>query len=296
MTSLVFSVSAMMKYLYILLLAIPLLTGCFGYCLEYDCVIDEVEDSAPLFWGRDVVKLPFSYVFVQTKFEPAEHFRSFRYRAFVDGEQYSYAETPTYIAHSESKQYFDVVVPSNLSSNSRQVRIEVSLSEDYEGGDWAEWRSVYTGIQEAAPAGTQIMPPSENSRICFIIDGNEMYLDAADNESVLCLKQLLSEADLLLEMYIANNGISSAKCDDIERIKTAVPLNHVSFKKIIKGDVYMNDNGLLSIDNETVKRGVNGRSTYIGRISESSLKLLDECCYSAKYFGPDTYPMTVTLK
>lgn len=285
-----------MKKILLLSFLISLLTGCFGYTLEYECEIQDVENTGNIPQEGTVIDIPISYVLVQTKFEPGEYFQPFRYRALVDGKEYSYAENPATVGRYEGDAALGVVVPGNNSYDERNIKVEVSLAKSIDDQSWGNWRTVYSGIQDGAQKGQSLRPSIEDRIITFVFDGIEMKVEAADNESVRCLKNLLSEGDVPLKMYVANNILTTAPCEAIEKMRRSVPLNHTTYKKITRGDIYFYDYGGFTIENEALKKGVNGRATYLGRLTGKSLDNLDKICCGGDYFGMDTYPMQMTLK
>lgn len=285
-----------MKRILLFFLLTPFLTGCFGFTLEYDCVIQDVENTGNIPNEGSVIEVPMSYVFVQTKFQPGEYYQPFRYRALMAGKEYSYAETPTTVGRSEGETAFNVVVPRNNSYYERDITIEVSLAKSMKDQTWGDWRTVYSGTQDCVDKAQSLRPSVEKRVITFVFDGIVMEVEPADNDSARCLKDLLLDGDIPLEMYVANNIISTAKCDGIEKMSKAVPLNHTSIKKITRGDIYFSDYGGFTIENESYRNGTYGGVTYLGRLTGKSLESLDKICCGGDYFSQDTYPMLMTLK
>ena len=285
-----------MRRILLVSLLIPLLTCCFGFTLEYDCEIQDVENTGNISQEGTVIKVPMSYALVQTKFEPGEYYQPFRYRALMAGEEYAYAENPATVDRYGGETGFIVVVPRNNSYDERDITIEVSLEKGMKDQRWGDWRTVYSGIQDGIAKGLALRPSVEGRVITFVFDGIVMEVEAADNESVRCLKNLLLDGDIPLEMYVSNNMMSTGKCEGTEKMRDAVPLNHTSAKKITRGDIYFGDYGGLSIENETLKKGFYYGVTYLGRLTGKSLDNLDRICCGGDYFGQDAYPMLITLK
>lgn len=285
-----------MKQILLTLLLIPFVAGCNGFVLEYDCEIREVESIGNIPPEGTVIEIPVSYVHVQTKFQPGEYYQPFRYRALMAGREYSYAESPFTVNRYDGESACRVVVPRNNSYDEREIRIDVSLAKSMKDQSWGEWRTVYSGMQDGVEKGQPLRPSVDGSVITFVFDGIVMEVEAADNESVRCLKDLLLDGDISLEMSVANNILSTSRCEGIEMMSNAVPLNHTSVRKIARGDIFFHDYGGFTIENESSKKGYYGGETYLGRLTGRSLDNLDKICYSGDYFDPGTYPMLMTLK
>lgn len=283
-----------MKRLLLISLLMPLLTGCF--VIEYNCNIKDVPDTGNIPQEGSVVKVHYSYVMVQTKFQPGEYYQPFRYRALVSDMEYSYAEAPAAIEHSHEESAFAVAVPRNNSYEQRSVRIDVSLAKSRDDQSWGDWRTVYSGTQDSMDKGRPLRPSVKDRIICLVFDGMAMEVEEADNESVRCLKDLLLDGEITLEMVVANNGMYTSRCEGTQRLGSGVPLNHTVLKRISKGDIFFTDYGGLSIENVNHKRGVYGHETYIGRLTDKSLETLDGICCSDRYFDPGTYPMQLRLR
>ncbi|MBP9987010.1 MAG: hypothetical protein KBT44_03690 [Bacteroidales bacterium] len=298
-----------MKHLYIILLivAVTVLTGCperiknNSLVIIYNCLINEVETGGTLPQEGSEVKIPVSYALATTKFSPAVHRQSFRYRAMIDGVQYSYAENPRYVVFDreniETENCIIVPVPENDSYTPRTVTIDVSLGASLDGeSEWTEWRCVYSGTQEALQEGeAQRLQGIDTWKVFLLFDGVSLEFDLSGDDSSRCLKALLLDGDLMTNIGVANNLIETAYGEDAEALMEHVPLNHVTYTSFKRGDIFMTDLGTLRIENESRKKGISGRDTYIGKISDSSLDDLNTICYSEKYFGLDTYPMTIHL-
>lgn len=285
-----------MKRIMFISLLIPLLTGCFGFIMEFDCEIQDVENIGSIPQEGTAIEVPMSYVFVQTKLQPGEYYQPFRYRALMAGDEYTYAEAPATVKHYVGVNSFNVVVPRNNTYNERDITIEVSLAKSRKDQTWEDWRAVYSGTQDGVEKGRALRPSVDERVITFVFDGIVMEVEAADNESVRCLKDLLLDGDIPLEMYVANNIMSIAPCEGREKMSRAVPLNHTTVKQITRGDIFFEDYGGFSIENETSRKGFYGGMTYLGRLTGKSLDNLDKICCGGDYFVLDTYPMTMTLK
>ena len=139
-----------MKDIYRTILSFMLiLAGCTPE--YYECEIGEA-DKADLPQSVSVIDVPYSYFLVQTKFQPGIVGQDFRYRATIDGTEYSAAENPKYPSTwTDGQQAFQVVVPENDSHLQRTVRIETSVKDLFGKKEWGEWKTVYEGAQAALP-------------------------------------------------------------------------------------------------------------------------------------------------
>lgn len=269
--------------------------------LEYDCHIGEIKHEDKIPQEGTVIDIPIYYTLAVTRFQPGEAYQLFRYRALIDGTVYAYAENP-FLESSLTQPIVEsglipVVVPVNDSYEERKITIDISLSTEYDKEKWGEWQTVFTGTQAAlSEEEPLLLPDIERRNIQMIFDGLTMSVDLADNASARYLKYILLNNDLKLDMSLADNLMSTTPCDGIDTIIEHVPLNHTSFTKIAKGDIYMDDLGYLTIENETRKRGIHGRQTYIGRISKSSLDNLGIICNSQNYDVWDTYSLYLHLQ
>ena len=125
---------------------------------------------------------------------------------------------------------------------------------------WGEWKTVYEGTQAALPKGEPLALEGIGSRTVRIVteDGTSVDLDIETGSSGMALRAVLLRGDIVLTMDVANNMMSTRGRDATDAIRLGVPLNHVTFHSYRKGDIYMNDCGGLSFQNETRKRGING--------------------------------------
>ena len=294
-----------MKHFYIILLivAVTVLTGCpeaitpEGFTIEYDCTVHEVEADGMVPQKGTVVEIPVSYALVLTKTSPGVAYQPFLYRAMVDGVEYSHARYPRYSPYNHTDTLsFRVPVPENDSYDTRTVTIEVALHAGLHEDGWQEWRSVYTATQEALDAGSpQRLSGMDSWRVVLLFDSFELSVDLEDNPSARCLKAMLLDGDVTIDMDVANNLIGASGLKSGEALMNSVPLNEIEYTSFDRGDIFMSEVGLLTIQNEKRKKGISGRDTYIGKISDSSLDDLNTICYSEKYCGLDTYPMTIHL-
>lgn len=151
-----------MKRLFVMLLGAVMLASCSK--LEFDPVFD-VND--------EVVEIPaeggdyyfwVNYRQAETKFQPGESYRIFKYRILLGG-----SETKVVVVKHpnelkdiwpEELEYPEDIppygspvpfhVPANISDQEREVKVEVALDRNNsfdDGHDWGEWTAVFNGIQ-----------------------------------------------------------------------------------------------------------------------------------------------------
>ena len=294
----------MKRLFWILFLAAAGCTGIPGTVegLDYDCIIDEVAYDGALPQEGAVVEIPVKYVYVPTRSEPAVNFQPFRYRAFLDGEEYSYVEPPTSVSYmvlgllDEETDAFHVVVPENDSYDERTVSIDVSIKSGYgRKAGWGEWKTVFSETQASLKDGQPRRLEGVDGRgIKFVIDDIELSVDLVDNASVRCLKALLVDGELALDVSVANNNIGLSGREIHDYLKERIPLNQTPVHHISPGDIIMTDDCHLDICNETIKK-VDQLMTRIGKVSSSSMADLDRICHTEKYLWVDTYPLRLRL-
>ena len=294
----------MKRLFWILFLAAAGCTGIPGTVegLDYDCIIDEVAYDGELPQEGTVVEIPVKYVYVPTRSEPEVNFQPFRYRAFLDGEEYSYVEPPTSVSYmvlgllDEETDAFHVVVPENDSYDERTVSIDVSIKSGYgRKAGWGEWKTVFSETQASLKDGQPRRLEGVDGRgIKFVIDDIELSVDLVDNASVRCLKALLVDGELALDVSVANNNIGLSGREIHDYLKERIPLNQTPVHHISPGDIIMTDDCHLDICNETIKN-VNQLMTRIGKVSSSSMADLDRICHTEKYMWVDTYPLRLRL-
>ena len=196
------------KQLLDILCSFVLLSGCTPEYFE--CQIEEV-DSYDLPQTVSVIDVPYSFFFVQTKFQPGHVIQDFRHRATIDGEQYSFAENPgpPGFQGTYEPQTFQVVVPENDSHHVRLVRIETSVKDLFGKQKWGEWNTVYDGRQEAVPDNQPLpLDGIESKTVRLVVnDGINIDLDIKNDPSGIALKALLLRGDLYFKMFVANNGM-----------------------------------------------------------------------------------------
>lgn len=286
-----------MKRILQISLLISLLTCC-GHPIEYQCQINHLEDTGNIPQDGTVIEVPVSYVLVQTKFQPARYHQPFRYRALMGGKEYSYAERLFSDSLYEEETSFNVVVPRNNSYEKRDIVIEVSLAKSFKDQSWGDWETVYTATQDCVDKGQSLRPATDGRVITFIFDGVEMEVEASDNESARCLKDLLLDGEITLEMSVATNGMSTVTCEGVNKLENALPLYHTAPKKIYNGEIYLGNAGYFRISTYTYKTADKTRETYLGRLTDESFDKFNNLCRSGKYTGLNNthHPMVMTLK
>lgn len=250
------------------ILAIIAVASVFHSCgTEYfECTVMSPETDEVLPQEGCALKVPFRHYPV-TRFQPGEAKQDFRFQAKVNGEVYSYALTPGGISGDMDLQYFTVIVPWNDSYEERAVSIEISYDSDYSGKHWTEWEEIYSCNQLGLSNGqTPVLEDLENRTVALKSKGKTFRMDVADNASGQALKVLLLEGDLSLEMYVADNCMSSMSGETTRLLNERIPLNHKEYKAISVGELHMSDSGFFTIENENRKRGISGRDTMLGQI------------------------------
>lgn len=183
-------------------------------------------------------------------------------------------------------------MPWNDSYEQRTVSIEISYDRDYSGKHWTEWEEIYSCNQLGLSNGqTPVLEDLKKRTVALKSKGNTFKMDVADNASGEALKLLLLEGDLSVEMYVADNSMSSMSGDATRLLCERIPLNHKEYKSISVGEVHMIDNGFFSIENENRKRGISGRATILGRIVKEDRDSFNRFCMDES----DGLILTLTL-
>jgi hypothetical protein len=148
-------------------------------------------------------------------------------------------------------------MPWNDSYEQRIFSIEISYDSDYSGKHWTEWEEIYSCSQLGLSNGqTPVLEDLKNRTVAMKSKGKTFKMDVADNASGKALKLLLLEGDLSVEMYVADNCMSSMSGDATKLLRERIPLNHKEYKAISVGEVHMYDYGFFIIENENRKRGI----------------------------------------
>ena len=257
----------------------------------FECTVMSPETDEVLPQKGCALKVPFRHYPV-TRFQPGQAYQDFRFQAKVNGEVYSYALTPGGISGDMDLQYFTAIVPWNDSYEQRTVSIEISYDSDYSGKHWTEWEEIYSCNQLGLSNGqTPVLEDLKNRTVALKSKGKTFKMNVADNASGQALKLLLLEGDLSVEMYVADNCMSSMNGDATRLLSERIPLNHKEFKAISVGELHMYDYGFFCIENENRKRGISGRDTMLGQIVKEDRGSFNRFCLDES----DGLVITLTL-
>lgn len=257
----------------------------------FECTVMSPETDEVLPQKGCAMKVPFRHYPV-TRFQPGQAYQDFRFQAKVNGEVYSYALTPDSVDEDMDWQYFTAIVPWNDSYEQRTVSIEISYDSDYSGKHWTEWEEIYSCNQLGLSNGqTPVLEDLKNRTVALKSKGKTFKMNVADNASGQALKLLLLEGDLSVEMYVADNCMSSMNGDATRLLSERIPLNHKEFKAISVGELHMYDYGFFCIENENRKRGISGRDTMLGQIVKEDRGSFNRFCLDES----DGLVITLTL-
>lgn len=257
----------------------------------FECTVMSPETDEVLPQKGCALKVPFRHYPV-TRFQPGQAYQDFRFQAKVNGEVYSYALTPDSVDEDMDWQYFTAIVPWNDSYEQRTVSIEISYDSDYSGKHWTEWEEIYSCNQLGLSNGqTPVLEDLKNRTVALKSKGKTFKMNIADNASGQALKLLLLEGDLSVEMYVADNCMSSMTGDATRLLSERIPLNHKEFKAISVGELHMYDYGFFCIENENRKRGISGRDTMLGQIVKEDRGSFNRFCLDES----DGLVITLTL-
>lgn len=257
----------------------------------FECTVMSPETDEVLPQKGCALKVPFRHYPV-TRFQPGQAYQDFRFQAKVNGEVYSYALTPDSVDEDMDWQYFTAIVPWNDSYEQRTVSIEISYDSDYSGKHWTEWEEIYSCNQLGLSNGqTPVLEDLKNRTVALKSKGKTFKMNVADNASGQALKLLLLEGDLSVEMYVADNCMSSMTGDATRLLSERIPLNHKEFKAISVGELHMYDYGFFCIENENRKRGISGRDTMLGQIVKEDRGSFNRFCLDES----DGLVITLTL-
>lgn len=257
----------------------------------FECTVMSPETDEVLPQKGCALKVPFRHYPV-TRFQPGQAYQDFRFQAKVNGEVYSYALTPDSVDEDMDWQYFTAIVPWNDSNEQRTVSIEISYDSDYSGKHWTEWEEIYSCNQLGLSNGqTPVLEDLKNRTVALKSKGKTFKMNVADNASGQALKLLLLEGDLSVEMYVADNCMSSMAGDATRLLSERIPLNHKEFKAISVGELHMYDYGFFCIENENRKRGISGRDTMLGQIVKEDRGSFNRFCLDES----DGLVITLTL-
>lgn len=257
----------------------------------YECTVISPETDEVLPQDGCALKVPFRH-YPATRFQPGFAYQDFRFQAKVNGEVYSYALTPDSVDGDMDWQYFTAIVPWNDSYEQRTVSIEISYDSDYSGKHWTEWEKIYSCNQLGLSNGqAPVLDGLKSRTVALKSKGKTFKMDVADNASGQALKLLLLEGDLSLEMYVADNCMSSMSGDVTKLLCERIPLNHKEYKAISVGELHMIDSGFFIIENENRKKGISGRDTMLGQIVKEDRDSFHSFCMDES----DGLILTLTL-
>lgn len=268
-------------------LLLLILSSCTAQVYTYE--IDKAEAETDIPYSGKVVDVPFRIVLDNTKTTVTFLYHIFRYRVVADEEQVSYAILPQYRTfcpngehdyHDYTDGCFPVIIPMNLDSVKRSVRIDVAISNEAinisyafpdlqdDESKWGEWSTVYEGVQDALPEAMESLYANVGKwQIQLNADGLVMPIDLEENISSLALKCLLAEDDMPVVLKRLSTD-RMAVCRD-NQFHGIIPLNNRYIPLLREGDIILTDDGDLQIVAE--KQKYNSSGTYIGRITETSI-------------------------
>lgn len=273
-----------LKSIYIaLLLIICVCHACIpGY---YEWNIGTLDSMSIMPQEGGLIEIPFSYKYKEGTIKLSGRTPVYRYRAFIDDVEYSYAEG----LQGNSK----VIIPRNDTYEKRSIRIDVSISEDSEKIVWGNWRTVFSSTQ----LGLNADEPRRYSNlgeyaVNIVVDGVVLCVDMIDNIASQCFKAMLLDGDLTLDARASYWDIQTSSNDVADLIREKVPVYEYELSWCDIGDVLLY-NGCLSIKGNAHECN-NVNMTYLGRVSR-------DCHDDLKnYFGDITdsqgTPCKITIR
>ena len=234
-----------MKKIILILSSILLLASCEKH--YYDPVVQIKEYEGQIPQEGDVIMIDYVYEPVETKFTAPTACLTFRYRAFIDDDIYSYA-----LVVGGSYPPLKIVVPCNDTFSERNIKVEISAGKTYDRypEEWGEWQEVFSATQACLASGeSQTTTELADKKIIVTKGDVSIQLETPDNGSIMPLKVLLSKGELTFDVNVYEALISSViESDDDRILKNYVPLNHGS--EYQSKAVYMNDRGQIIIHND----------------------------------------------
>lgn len=274
-----------MKKITLILSAILLLISCDEYLYDPVVSIEEYEGVIPQ--EGEIIMIDYVYAQAETKFTPPTAYLTFRYRAFIGDEIYSYA-----IVTGSSNPPLKIVVPCNDTYSERDVKVEISAGKTYDRypEEWGEWQEVFSATQACLAEGASQTTTGLADKKLVLTKGDiSLRLETADNGSIMPLKVLLSKGALTFDVNVYETLISSVMESDDDRIlKNHVPLNHGTEYK--NKAVYMNDRGQLIIHNDFAD-GDDLKLTLIGTPSKD-----DESRFESMFSGNENQRLILSLQ
>ena len=260
------------------------LCGCNTFYFEPEFTRQEHEGMIPQ--EGDVIEVEYSYVQVETKFQPGTAYLTFRYRVLADGQQFSYA-----VVNGSGYPPLEIVIPANDSYSERTIRVEISAGSNYDRypSEWGEWYEVFSGSQACLAEDEQLMTPALEAKGIRISKGELSFdLEDADNGSVMPLKTLLADGSLVLEANVYSDFISVNKNEYTELFSSRIPLNHGDGNR--KYGLYLHDSGFLLLTNNS--DNINYQySTLLGYIRDTDINL-----YRTMFTGSESQKVTLSLE
>lgn len=274
-----------MKKIILILSAILLLASCEKHYYDPVVQIKEYEGNIPQ--EGEVIMIDYVYAPVETKFTPPTACLTFRYRAFIDDDIYSYA-----LVVGESYPPLKIVVPCNDTFSERNVKVEISAGKTYDRypEEWGEWQEVFSATQACLASGeSQTTTELADKKIIVTKGDVSIQLESPDNGSIMPLKVLLSKGELTFDVNVYETLISSViESDDDRILKNYVPLNHDS--EYQSKAVYMNDRGKIIIHNDFTD-GDDSMLTLIGTPAKD-----EESRFESMFSGNEKQRLTLSLQ
>lgn len=274
-----------MKKIILILSAVLLLASCEIH--YYDPVVQVKEYEGMIAQEGEVIMIDYVYTEVETKFTQPTACLTFRYRAFIDDEIYSYA-----IVTGSSNPPLKIVVPCNDTFSERNVKVEISAGKTYDRypEEWGEWQEVFSATQACLAEGASQTTTELADKKVVVTKGDvSIALENPDNGSIMPLKALLNKGELTFDVNVYETLISSViESDDDRILKNYVPLNHGSEYK--SKAVYMNDWGQIIIHNDFTD-GDDSPLTMIGIPAKDDVSI-----FESMFSGNERQQLTLSLQ
>ncbi len=274
-----------MKKIILILSAVLLLVSCEKH--YYDPVVQVKEYEGMIAQEGEVIMIDYVYTEVETKFTQPTACLTFRYRAFIDDEIYSYA-----IVTGSSNPPLKIVVPCNDTFSERNVKVEISAGKTYDRypEEWGEWQEVFSATQACLAEGaSQITTQLADKKVVVTKGDVSIALENPDNGSIMPLKVLLSKGALTFDVNVYETLISSVMESDDDRIlKNYIPLNHGT--EYQNKAVYMNDWGKIIIHNDFTD-GDDSPLTMIGTPAKDDVSI-----FESMFSGNEKQRLTLSLQ
>ena len=274
-----------MKKIILILSAVLLLASCEKH--YYDPVVQVKEYEGMIAQEGEVIMIDYVYTEVETKFTQPTACLTFRYRAFIDDEIYSYA-----IVTGSSNPPLKIVVPCNDTFSERNVKVEISAGKTYDRypEEWGEWQEVFSATQACLAEGASQTTTELADKDVVVTKGDiSITLETPANGSIMPLKVLLSKGALTFDVNVYETLISSVMESDDDRIlKNYIPLNHGT--EYQNKAVYMNDWGKIIIHNDFTD-GDDSPLTMIGTPAKD-----DVSRFESMFSGNEKQRLTLSLQ